>query len=144
VRPLLLTQVATTLGMVAVIWFVQLVHYPLFAQVGEAGFPRYEALHTQRISLIVIPLMVAEAATAGWLLFIGAPWASRTELAIGAGLVLLVWAVTFFFSVPCHGRLAQGFDAATHARLVATNWLRTAGWSARGGLVLLWLWRAVG
>ena len=39
--------------------------------------------------------------------------------------------------MPLHGRLAQGFDAVAHRRLVSTNWVRTAGWSVRGLLALL-------
>ncbi|HJK91214.1 MAG TPA: hypothetical protein RMH85_05075 [Polyangiaceae bacterium LLY-WYZ-15_(1-7)] len=142
-RALLLGHAASTLGMVAVIWFVQLVHYPLFAQVGAAGFARYEALHTQRISWIVVPLMLAEAITALVLWSGDVAWASRAERTFGAALVLALWASTFLLSVPEHGRLARGFDAASHARLVGTNWIRTVLWSLRGGLVLLWLWRAL-
>ncbi|MCB9603764.1 MAG: hypothetical protein H6721_30520 [Sandaracinus sp.] len=140
-RSLVLAQVVSTYGMVAVILFVQLVHYPLFAQVGAAGFARYEALHTQRISWIVVPLMLVEALTALALLGTDVSFASRHERWVGLGLVALAWGVTFFLSVPAHARLAGGFDAEAHARLVGTNWLRTAAWCARGGLVTLWLHR---
>ena len=34
----LLTHLAATLYMVGVIWFVQVVHYPLFARAGAEGF----------------------------------------------------------------------------------------------------------
>ena len=35
--------------------------------------------------------------------------------------------------------LGGGFDKHAHALLVRTNWIRTAGWSLRGLLVLAWL-----
>ena len=142
-RALFLAQLVSTYGMVAVIVFVQLVHYPLFAQVGAEGFARYEALHTQRISWIVVPLMLVEAATALLLLGADVAFASRTERLVGLALVALVWGVTFFLSVPAHAKLAHGFEPEAHARLVSTNWLRTIGWCARGGLVTLWLHRAL-
>jgi hypothetical protein len=142
-RALFLAQLVSTYGMVAVIVFVQLVHYPLFAQVGAESFARYEALHTQRISWIVVPLMIVEAATALLLLGADVAFASRTERVVGLALVALVWGVTFFLSVPAHAKLAHGFDPEAHARLVSTNWLRTIGWCARGGLVTLWLHRAL-
>jgi hypothetical protein len=41
--------------------------------------------------------------------------------------------------VPAHGRLAEGFDAGVHARLVATNWIRTMAWTLRGALVVWWV-----
>ena len=37
------------------------VHYPLFAHVGQDKFASYEAIHTHRITLLVAPLMIAEA-----------------------------------------------------------------------------------
>lgn len=142
-RALVLVHLLSTYGMVAVILFVQLVHYPLFAQVGPESFVRYEALHTQRISWIVVPLMLAEAASALFLLGADVSFASRNERLVGLALVGLVWAVTFFLSVPAHAILARGFDAQAHATLVSTNWLRTLGWCARGGLVTVWLHRAL-
>jgi hypothetical protein len=36
---LLLANAAATFFMVGVIWFVQVVHYPLFARVGTLDFP---------------------------------------------------------------------------------------------------------
>jgi hypothetical protein len=36
-----------------------------------------------------------------------------------------------------HWRLADGFEAAIHSRLVQSNWLRTAAWTGRGILVLI-------
>ncbi|MCW2614348.1 MAG: hypothetical protein JWN08_1342 [Frankiales bacterium] len=37
--------------------------------------------------------------------------------------------VTAPWSVPLHGRLAGGYDDAVAARLIGTNWLRTAAWT---------------
>ncbi|MFO0626582.1 MAG: hypothetical protein U0325_13290 [Polyangiales bacterium] len=57
--------------------------------------------------------------------------------AVMLGLVGVAWATTALLSVPAHHALAQGFDAAAHARLVGTNAPRTAAWTARSAL-LLW------
>jgi hypothetical protein len=62
--------------------------------------------------------------------------ASRTVALVGLALVLVAWGVTGLVSVPQHGVLAQGFDARSHRILVATNWLRTFAWSARGAMLL--------
>jgi hypothetical protein len=61
-------------------------------------------------------------------------WAAWTLLA----LVGVIWASTFLVQVPAHGTLARGFDEAAHARLVGSNWIRTAAWTARA-LLLAWL-----
>ena len=38
---MLLLQAAATLAMVGLIWFIQVVHYPLFGQVGRDKFPAF-------------------------------------------------------------------------------------------------------
>jgi hypothetical protein len=40
-------------------------------------------------------------------------------------------------SRPRHETLRHGFDPSAHAALLATNWIRTAAWSARSVLLLL-------
>ena len=133
---LVLGNVLGTLTMFGVIWVVQLVHYPLFAGVGADGFVAYEAAHKVRITFIVFPAMVLELGTAVALLWLrpGAvpPW----MVWVGLGLVGVVWLSTAFVQVPLHTALSAGFDGDAHARLVATNWIRTAAWTLRAGLVL--------
>ena len=53
-----------TVAMTGLIWFVQVVHYPLFARVGEEGFHAYEAAHARATSRVVAPLMLGEVGTA--------------------------------------------------------------------------------
>lgn len=127
---LLPVHAAATLFMTGLIWFVQIVHYPLFAEVGEASFARYERLHSSRTTLVVLAPMLVELATAALLLTradIVPRWMSLT----GAALLAVVWLSTFFLQVPRHGELAKGFQPAAHAALVATNWIRTIAWSLR-------------
>ena len=126
---LLLAHALATTALTGLIWFVQLVHYPLFEQV-TAGFGEYHHRHMQRTGWVVIPPMFVELGTAVSLPFLVGP--DLRAASIG-GVVLLgvVWLATFVLQVPLHRRLSRGFDAATHRRLVVTNWARTALWSAR-------------
>ena len=130
---LLAVHAAATWALVGLIWTVQLVHYPLFAQVGAEAFRSYHARHTRQITWIVAPLMAVELLTAILLVTRGArePWllASLAPLAFN-------WISTWRVQIPLHDRLANGFDADVHRRLVATNWWRTAAWSIRGGCLL--------
>lgn len=131
-------HLVVTLAMVGVIWVVQIVHYPLFAGVGSAGWAAYEVAHQQRITWVVGPLMVLELATAV-VLVIDRPAAMPLAAAVvGAVLVGLLWASTAFVQVPLHNALGGNFDAEAHARLVGTNWVRTVLWTARGAL-LAWV-----
>ena len=131
-----LIHLGVTLALVGLIWIVQVVHYPLFAGVGAGGWAAYEAAHQARITLVVGPLMVAELATAVWLVLAPPAGVPAWAVLVGAGLVGVIWASTAFVQVPLHSALGGAFDADTHARLVATNWIRTVAWTARGGLVL--------
>jgi hypothetical protein len=140
---LFLAHLLATLLMTGIIWFVQVVHYPLFAQVGAAGFQAYESLHRQWTGLVVAPLMLLELGTSLALLRYPPP-IPAWSLWAGAGLVGLLWASTFFVQVPLHGQLDQGRDPTVIARLVRTNWLRTMAWSLRAGLCLWWLGRMIG
>lgn len=130
-------HLSATAFMAGLIWFVQIVHYPLFDHVGASAFVEYEALHTRLTSFVVGPAMAIEGVSA--LLIAG--W-YRDDVGLGlalTGLVLLavIHASTVTLQVPSHRRLSERFDRAEVAHLVRTNWIRTAGWSARSGLAVV-------
>lgn len=135
----LLLQAGVTLPLVGLIWTIQVVHYPLFDGVGAEGFAAYERRHAFRITLIVAPLMLAELAVSGWLAARVPDGVPAWQCWAGAGLTAGIWLSTYFLQVPRHAELEAGFVPAAHAALVATNWLRTALWTGRGGLCLAML-----
>ena len=133
-----LANLVATLYLVGLIWFVQVVHYPLFNLVSPENFRTYEQEHSRRTSWAVVVPMLVELGTAFWLLFLRSPEIPFWQIGLGVILVVLVWISTFSLQVPQHNILSRGFDPTAHALLVSTNWLRTAAWSARG-LLLLWM-----
>ena len=139
--PLFLLDLAATLYMWGVIWTVQIVHYPLFARVGAQNWHLYHEGHTRLMTLVVLPAMVTELGTAGLLALTRPTWLSPGLLWAGFAFAVLTWAVTFFISVPLHDTLGRGFDEATIARLVSTNWLRTALWTGHAAVLLVQVWR---
>ena len=141
--PLFFAQTFCTIAMTGIIWFVQIVHYPLFRQVGGEHFVTYERLHSKRTTWIVAPLMLLELASAAYFAFLPLIVMRRLETWIGLSLVVLIWLSTYALQVPQHSILGQGFKEHAYRRLVATNWIRTAAWTARSALVLTWLYRAV-
>ena len=131
---LLLVHAAASWFMTGLIWLIQVVHYPLFARVGTAGYREYQVAHQKLISFVVGPVMLVEAgATALVLLERRDGWTLA-----GGALLAVIWASTAFLQVPMHVALSQGFDAQAHARLVDTNWIRTVCWTARG-VIALWM-----
>ena len=131
----LIAQAVATFGMFGVIWLVQLCTYPLQVHVPAEDFVNYQAGHMRRITYVVGPLMLVEAGTAAWMLFIPMSDCGVTLSWIGMGLVFLLWISTIVLQVPCHWKLERGKDDAAIRRLVATNWVRTLGWSARAAVV---------
>jgi phage terminase large subunit-like protein len=129
---LLVAHAVTTLALVGLVWFVQVVHYPLFARVPREAFPAYGREHAERTTWLVAPLMAVEAVCAAGLL-LAEP---GLLAALGALLLAVVWASTVLVQVPCHRVLGRGWDEVAHRRLVRTNWVRTAAWSARGAIAV--------
>jgi hypothetical protein len=121
------------LAMTGIIWYVQLVHYPLFAQVGADSWFAYHADHERRTGWVVAPLMIGELGGAAAVVVIG----HHGILAV-AGLLAAAttWVLTFALAVPLHRRLNATHAPATITRLVQINWLRTAVWTAHGVIAL--------
>ena len=137
---LVLAHTFSTVYMMGVIYFVQLVHYPLFAQVGPSHYLDYHQKHMFWTTWVVGPSMIMEGVTTCLLLFLhynDSIGLSHDLLVWGALLLLIIWISTAFIQVPCHERLIGGFDKQVHQRLVNSNWIRTVAWSIRAILAML-------
>jgi len=123
-------QFGATAAMGGLIWFVQVVHYPLFAAVDRSAFEAYEQRHRWLTGFVVGPLMAVETLTAlaAVLLTSGA---TRWWAIVGVVMLALIHASTVTIQVPLHVALSNGFDPVLHRRLVRSNWLRTVLWTAR-------------
>jgi hypothetical protein len=143
VKYILLAHLAATLFMVGVIWFVQVVHYPLFSRIGSEKFSLYSEAHSRLTTYVVGPPMLVEASTALLLVFQRPEGVPLAAALIGLALVVAVWLSTALLQVPRHTTLGSGFDRRAWSGLVLSNWVRTVAWSARGGLVLWMAARAI-
>ncbi|MFN3152971.1 hypothetical protein [Bremerella sp.] len=137
VKWILLVHVVTTWYMIGLIWFVQVVHYPLLAAVGREQFTDYERRHVASTTWVVGPPMLLELFSAVFLLWVRPASIELWLVWVGLIALLLIWASTFFLQVPCHEKLSRSFDESAHRQLVRTNWLRTIAWSIRGLVVIL-------
>lgn len=132
----LLANVAATWAMVGLIWFVQVVHYPLFDRVGDAECKVYAVEHQRLTTLVVAPLMFVELATSILLAIDTSRLVPRALAWPALAAVAVVWLSTGLLQVPCHQTLLNGFDRAAYLWLVRSNWIRTLAWTMRGVLVL--------
>lgn len=141
---ILVVHTAATLVMVGLIWFVQIVHYPLLARFGSETSTSVAEEHQRRTGYVVALPMAVEGVTTLALLadapssvWVGWPW-------IGAVLLAIVLLSTVLLSVPLHARMARSHDERTGRRLVLTNWPRTIGWTARGVICAVMVLQSVG
>ena len=113
-------------SLLVLIWIVQIVVYPSFRFADEHTFSAWHANYARRISLIAGPLMLLQAGA-----HVSTVWSeSNVTNGIAALLIAAAWAATTFLSVPCHRALQQqGKDQLQIARLINTNWIRTACWT---------------
>lgn len=117
--------------MTGVIWFVQLVQYPMLHHTSGKDQAAGHQEYTRRMGLAVGPVMLLE-------LGLQLLWVIRTPDArsvAGAMLLFIIWASTLFLQVPCHQDLQQAYDEETHRELVRGNWIRTFAWTVRALLL---------
>ncbi len=131
-------NLGATLLLTGVSWFVQVVHYPLFARVGAPGWASYAAEDGRRTTWALGVPMLIELVTAAWLVATPPVWLPRGMAAGLAMLVGIVWAATWRLQRPLVARLAGRFDRGAHQALVITHWVRVLAWWTRSTF-LLWV-----
>ena len=132
-------NIESTWFMIGLIWFVQIVHYPLFGYVGSKEFETFHEHHKTLITPVVGFVMIVELVTTGILIFqipVGMP---NWTVIVGIILIGVIWISTLFLQIPYHNKLSSKFDDNVLMMLLNTNWIRTICWSLRGIMVLIML-----
>lgn len=118
-------QLLADFGLVVLIAMIQHIVYPAFHSIGEGSFTDWHKKYTAQITVIVLPLMLAQIALSGYHLF------SQFSVlqAIHSALVFSLWVHTFAIAVPLHGQLDRSKNHQLIDRLISANWYRTVAWS---------------
>lgn len=136
VQIFVLIQMITNWMLIGIIWFNQIVHYPLYKKVKD-GFIEYEKSHIKRTALLVGPLMLIEGASA---LFLVTKATHPQIIKLATAnilLLLLIWISTFIFQVYQHQKLSIRFSNKVFQALLRTNWIRVVLWTAKGVVVIV-------
>lgn len=136
---LFILNIVTTAIMVGVIWTIQVIHYPFFHRVDKQNFSLHMDKHREKISYIVVPVMLAELSSATGLVLTNTQF--QFEFITGLIILLLIWVSTALIQVPSHSKLAKGYSQTEVQKLVRLNWIRTILWSARLALMVIILSR---
>ena len=110
--------------LIGVILVTQIVSYPLLLSVRSSEFSSYHKTYTKKISIVVLPLMLAELFITVYILFSNP---STTHI-FSALILLFIWLSTFFIQVPIHNIISKSKDNRILRKLIASNWLRTLLW----------------
>jgi hypothetical protein len=141
---ILAAQALASAAMCGLIWFVQVVHYPLFARTDTTHSPDYADENQRRTAPVVLPPMLVEAVTATLIAITPPPAIGWPAALAGLAMVAVLWLSTLLVQMPLHAQLKHaGHTPATVAALVQSNWLRTILWSARG-LLAIWMLHVAG
>jgi len=130
-------HLAMTLFLVGLIWVVQIVIYPMFAEIPLNAFVDYERKYQRRITSVVMPAMLVELGTGTLIVFLDSPELSRFSQVLNLLFIFAIWLSTALIQVPCHRSLETDFDPQTHRLLVKSNWIRTVLWTVRAFILLL-------
>jgi hypothetical protein len=133
-------QAILTWLLTGLIWTIQVAHYPMFKFIIEQ--PKAFTFHQQRISIVVIPLMLLELITGLYLLIYYWPLFKSITM-LNTTLLFIIWCHTFLIMVPLHRSLETAADSNTVDRLINQNWIRTLAWTVKS---LLWggaLWHHI-
>ncbi|MEX1062304.1 MAG: hypothetical protein WEC12_01765 [Balneolaceae bacterium] len=124
-----LLNTACSLILTGIIWFMQIVYYPVLPRLYRAEFKRHHRFIVSRSVFIAGPFMAGELISSIYL-------ASNAEQFFlyhlgGLIIVAILWLSTFFIQLPAHFRLNKGYNEEFVKKLTDTNWLRTILWSAK-------------
>lgn len=112
-------------ALVILILLVQLVIYPAFCQMSASNLKRWHPIYTQRITVVVLPLMLSQLVLMSYMV-----WKDFTYPNLASFLIVTaLWALTFLQAVPLHQKIEQDEDPLSAAHeLVSANRIRTFLW----------------
>ena len=110
--------------MFAIILFTQIVSYPLFFKIQPSNFSNYHKDYVDKISSIVIPMMLIEFSISILLTYLIKSYLSIISLLLFFGIFFS----TFFIQVPIHEKIKFKSDFYLFKKLIRTNWIRTSLW----------------
>ncbi len=120
-----------TVFLTGLIWFVQVVHYPLFRHVSNIEFSYFHQQHLACTTWVVAPPMLIEAISALVLIYLDIRILSSVPFLISLALLALIWISTALLQAPTHKKLKREQERSTLRFLIRSNWVRTICWTFR-------------
>lgn len=120
-------KLLSDVGLLVLIWLVQLVIYPSFKYYTQENLKKWHEIYTSRITFVVLPLMLSQI-TLSIILLLKSDW--DFFHIVDFILVLLTWISTFIVFVPLHQNIDRNKRISKSVfKLIKYNWFRTLLWS---------------
>lgn len=131
---LTLIRLLFDIGLVVLIWLVQLIIYPSFLFYERNNLKRWHYNYTKKITYIVLPLMMGQFIIAVIHLF-----NDFSIFSLGSFLIIVsLWIITISIFIPLHNKVSTDhFNQSIINKLTRLNWIRTLLWSGLFVLNLL-------
>lgn len=136
----LLAHVATAAYLTGTVWFAQLLHFPLFEQVGPVAFQTYLRAHYRAFAWVIAPPLIVNLGTLVALASGIRPQGVRSSpVNVVIVLTLVTVVSTVGLQVPRLIALGRGYDVRRIRSLVVTSWVRTCSQTAAAAVALTML-----
>lgn len=127
----LLFNLISTLLIAGILWFVQLVHYPLFNEMPAKNMVNYGYYHMQKISGIINLLFIIDFITIVFLLLLVNSDLSATLMLINISIFLFIVILTRITFLPIYQQISKNPNSILITKLINLNWIRTLVWSLK-------------
>lgn len=131
---ILLVQVLTTWTLLGILWFVQVVHYPLFRRIKE-NFVQYERANLRKTAALLLPLLFIDLITNVMLVISLEKGPYTFLISFALAMNIITWFSAFFFQIEQHHELSMHFSKNIIHKLVKTNWVSTIAWTVKAALI---------
>lgn len=132
-------QAISTVAILTLIVLVQVLIYPQFKHVGKNELSAYSLFHIQRMSWVVVPIMLSEVCS---LVFLWLDTEFRSLwLIFGTGTLALIWGLTFTKIAPLHTKIATTANSELIPTLVKLNLIRTLLWIVKSIAIAVVVYR---
>ena len=125
------THLFLCIGVTAIFWFMQIVHYPLLPYVDADKWAEFSEKRRMFTITVIYPLMAFETLTGVTLILMASQ--SKTYGLLAASIIiliaLLVYTVTYLN--PQFKRINAPNDETNQQRFLKLHWVRTIGWTIR-------------
>ena len=124
---LFLIQIISNSILIGVLIITQIISYPSLSSIDKTFFEKYHKNYVNRISYVVIPLMLIELFSLVCLTF----YISDLFMIKSLLILLTIWLFTFISIIPLHNSLSNKRSDDIINRLINYNWFRTILWSIK-------------